>query len=102
MKRKLASRRGETLTETLVGILIVGLSTAALACMAAVSARANSTAVREDAALYEAVTEAEAEKTPIGDTTVTVTVDGVPHEFPSVLYGSGDVPLYAYRREGPP
>lgn len=101
MRRKLASRRGETLTETLVGILIVGLCSAALACMAAVSARANSAAAAEDAALYGAVTEAEAGGTPIGSVTVTVTVDGRPHAFASALYGSGDVPLYAYR-EGPP
>jgi len=96
---KLSSRRGETLTETLVGVLIVGLSSAVLACMVAVSARMNSTAVTEDAALYGAVTEAEIGTAPIGDLTVEVTVAGELHQFPSALCGDRDVPLYSYRYE---
>ncbi len=100
MKRRnrLASRRGETLTETLAGILIVGLASAALAGMAAVSARVNSAAIAADAALYAAVTRAENGEQ-IGSETVTVkvTVAGTPHEFPSALCGDKEVPLYSYR-----
>lgn len=99
---KLASRRGETLTETLVGVLIVGLSSAVLACMVAASARMNSAAVAADSALYEAVTKAEGGEPAGGGTAevaVTVTVGGESHTFSSALCGDGDVPLYSYRYE---
>lgn len=95
---RLASRRGETLTETLAGILIVGLASAVLAGMAAVSARINSAAAAADTALYAAVTKAENGEQ-IGSETVTVkvTVGGTPHEFPSALCGDKEASLYSYR-----
>lgn len=97
---KLASRRGETLLETLAGVLIVGLSSAVLAGMITAAARMNSAAAAADSALYEAVTKAESGDLVGGGTTeVTVTVDGKPHTFSSALCGDEDVPLYSYRYE---
>jgi len=97
--KKLISRQGETLTETLVGILVVGLASAVLACMSAVSARMNAAAVAKDTALYDAITSAETGTVPVGSRMVTVTVNGTPRTFSSALYGDADVPLYAYRYE---
>ncbi len=95
---KLASCRGETLTETVAGILIVGLASAVLAGMAAASSRMNAAAVAADAALYAAVTKAEkGDRIGGGTVTVEVTVEGAPRKFPSALCGDGEVPLYAYR-----
>ncbi len=98
LKSKLASRRGETLTETLAGILIVGLASAVLAVMITAASHLNAAAVASDTALYGAVTKAEKGERIGGETvTVEVTVEGTPHEFPSALCGDGEVPLYSYR-----
>ncbi len=102
MKRrnKLTSRRGETLTETLAGILIVGLASAVLAGMVAASARMNSAAAAADAALYEAVTKAEkgdSAGSGTAEAEVTVAVGSESHTFPSVLCGDEEIPLYSYR-----
>lgn len=98
LRNKLTSRRGETLTETLAGILIVGLASAVLAGMIAASARINAAAVAADAALYAAVTKAEKGDRIGGETVnVEVTVAGTPHEFPSALCGDGELPLCSYR-----
>ncbi len=97
---KLASRRGETLTETLAGILIVGLASAVLAGMIAASTRMNAAAATADAALYAAVTKAERGEPAGGETVtvkVTVTVDGESRTFPSSLCGDRELPLYSYR-----
>ncbi len=100
LRNKLTSRRGETLTETLVGILIIGLSSVVLVGMAAASARMNSAAIAEDEALYAAVTRAESAASTGSETvTVEVSVAGTPREFPSILCGDGDLPLYSYRYE---
>ncbi len=96
--RKLTSRRGETLIETLAGILIVGLSSAILAGMVVVSARINAAAATADTALYAAVTKAESGELIGGGTEeVTVTVDSESHTFLSALCGDGELPLYSYR-----
>lgn len=98
LRDKLTSRRGETLTETLAGILIVGLSSAVLAGMVAASAHMNAAAIAADTALYNAVTKAESGER-IGSKTVdvVVTVDGAAHGALSVLCGDEEVPLYSYR-----
>ncbi len=105
LRSRLASRRGETLTETLAAILIVGLSSAVLAGMVAASARMNSAAAAADSALYEAVAKAESGVPAGGGTAeVTVTVGGESHTFSSALCGDENVPLYSYRyeKEGDP
>lgn len=96
---KLKSHKGETLTETLVGILIIGLSSAMLAGMIAAASRINSAADKADAALYAAVTSAEkGEK--IRDITVTVYVSGIGQKFDANLCGDDETGLYSYRYEG--
>jgi len=97
---KLNSRRGETLTETLVGILIVGLSSVVLAAMVTAASNMNATAIAGDKALYAAVTAAE-KGTQIGsqEVTVEVTVGTSSTPFVSKLCGDENVPLYAYRYE---
>ncbi len=100
LRNKLTSRRGETLTETLAGILIVGLASAVLAGMTAAAARMNAAAAAADTALYTAVTKAERGEPAGGGTAeveVTVTVDGESHTVPSVLCGDEEAPLYSYR-----
>lgn len=101
--KKLASRRGETLTETLVGVLIVGLASVALASMVVASSNMNAAAIKADEALYKAVSRAEG-RTPVEDggtgekVTVEVTVgEGtIPHKFESALCGDKDLPLWSY------
>ncbi len=99
---KLTSRRGETLTETLVGVLIVGLSSVVLAGMVAASANMNARAIAADEALYAAVTRAESGD-PAGSGTaeveVAVTVDGANCNFSASLCGDENVPLYSYLYE---
>ncbi len=110
--KKLASRRGETLTETLVGVLIVGLASVVLASMAVASSNMNAAAIKADKALYSAVSNAEQGTLKDGDpaaggTTdkieVTVTLDGAPtgggtsYGFEATLCGDKDLPLCSYR-----
>ena len=97
--KKLTSRRGETLTETLAALLIVGLASGVLATMVIASSRMNATAMDKDAALYAAVTAAETGPEKTGEThpQVTVTIDSVPVEFDVSYYGDDDGTLSAYR-----
>ncbi len=100
---KLTSHRGETLTETLVGILVVALSSVVLASMVAAASRMNSTAMAADTALYAAVTEAD-KGTKISTKTVTVTVKvgSESHIFTTPgtdLCGDESLSLYSYRYE---
>lgn len=59
MKRKLKSRKGETLIETLAAILVISLGSAAFAGMVSVSAEFNSAALTRDNAYYDALSKAE-------------------------------------------
>lgn len=59
MRQKLRGISGETLTETLVGILIVALSSLLFVTMLSVSVRMLNTAARTDKALYQALSAAE-------------------------------------------
>ena len=92
---KLASRRGETLTETLVAILVVALSSVILATMIGAASRMNKTAMEKDEQLYGAVTAAEAKpdsaKTADTTTNVNVTVDGK-----SVIFGNSGAGSITY------
>ncbi|MDO4516821.1 MAG: hypothetical protein Q4C76_06780 [Bacillota bacterium] len=106
---KLASRRGETLTETLVAILVVALSSAILATMIGAASRMNKTAMEKDAQLYGAVTAAETkttevtEETPqvevtVGSKTVTFGTDGTGTiEYYSDVSDNENGTLYSYR-----
>ncbi len=67
MKRKLRSQAGETLTETLCAVLIVGLAAALLMLLLASSSRMNRTAEARQAKLYEDLSQAEARSTPDPD-----------------------------------
>lgn len=57
--RKLRNRRGETLSETLCAILVVGLAVALLAGLISAASRLDRKAAQADAALYQAVSQAE-------------------------------------------
>lgn len=100
MKRKLKSRKGETLIETLAAILVISLGSAAFAGMVSVSAEFNSAALTRDTAYYEALSEAEPapEGTEIktgtvkvGGDEVTVTFTGDPEKSRLVSYRSKKV-----------
>lgn len=103
--KKLRSRRGETLTETLAAILIVALSSAVLAAMIGAASRMSSAVLRQDKALYDAVTAAETRPNSAradDPGTVTVTEKGSGREIASfsVTYYSDQDPdgtLYSYR-----
>lgn len=98
--KKLTSRRGETLTETLVALLIVGLASGVLATMVGAASHMNKTAMDKDEVLYKAVTTAETRPGTGTGGKVNVTVGGTAVEF-GVSYHSdatGNTPgtLYAY------
>lgn len=72
--RKLLNRRGETLSETLCAILVVGLAVALLAGLISAASRLDRKAAQADAALYQAVSQAEgaADSGTPGQITVTI------------------------------
>ena len=74
LSRKLASRRGETLAETLVTILLIAMASAMLAVMLTSAVRINNTADQATKALYEELTIAETGKGG-GGGSVAVTID---------------------------
>lgn len=101
---KLRSRKGETLTETLVAILLVGLASVVLASMISAASRMGAQALEWDTALYEAVTAVETQpdeaKTEAANPTVQVTIGSEPAENFAVTYFSDeDGTLYSYRYE---
>ena len=102
--RKLRSRKGETLTETLVAILLVGLASVVLASMISAASRMGAQALEWDTALYEAVTAVETQpdeaKTEAANPNVQVTIGREPAENFAVTYFSDeDGTLYFYRYE---
>lgn len=96
---KLTSRRGETLTETLVALLIVGLASGVLATIVGAASHMNKTAMDKDEVLYKAITAAET-KTGTGTTgKVDITVDGNdvdPNGLDVTFYSDESGTLYAY------
>lgn len=98
---KLRSRRGETLTETLVGILLVGLASVVLASMVGASSRMSAQALKRDADLYEEIASAE---TRTGDSSggrVTVWIGGSHQDFSVTYYGEeGQLRSYGYEKGG--
>jgi len=68
---KLCSKRGETLVETLVSVLIVGLACLAFASMTVAASTINRSAKTADLAFYNELSAAEARS---GTTDITVTM----------------------------
>ena len=103
IRSKLRSRRGETLTETLAAILIVGLASAGVAAMISAASRMNAEAERLNDALYEAVYAAESKEIYIGGTSnskVTVKRDGVEQSNALDVLLYGKAPVYSYDTGG--
>ena len=101
---KLRSRKGETLTETLVAILLVGLASVVLASMIGAASRMGVQAKEQDEKLRDAVTAVETQpdeaKTEAANPNVQVTIGSEPAENFAVTYFSDeDGTLYSYRYE---
>ena len=99
MQGKLRSQKGETLTETLVGVLLVALASVVLAAMIGAACRMNIKAKVRDEALYAEITAAESRTG--GETgSVTVKVDGTEEKSVQVKYygAEGKLRSYAYRK----
>ena len=98
MQGKLRSQKGETLTETLVGVLLVALASVGLAAMIGAACRMNIRAKVRDEALYAEITAAESRTG--GETgSVTVKVDGTEECVQVKYYGAeGKLRSYAYRK----
>lgn len=79
--RRLKSRRGETLVETLIAALIAILSLAALAATSAMAVKINYDASRKLDAYYEANYDLTTGGTTIGSGTVVLTEDGSERYF---------------------
>ncbi|MDO4271209.1 MAG: hypothetical protein Q4C72_09855 [Eubacteriales bacterium] len=92
MRRKLQTRKGETLVETLVAILVMALGSTAFLTMVLAANKLNGTAGIEDAAYFAQLSTAET-----GADTATagaVTVDG---DTVAVLVSGGEGELRSYR-----
>ena len=98
MQGKLRSQKGETLTETLVGVLLVALASVVLAAMIGAACRMNIRAKVRDEALYAEITAAE-NRTGGETGSVTVKVDGTEESVQVKYYGAeGKLRSYAYRK----
>lgn len=99
LKQKLAARRGETLTETLVAILVISLSAAVLAAMIGAASRMNRLAIQQDEANYAAISAAETGAGTATNGTVTITtVDGSSTNYHVKFYGGSG--FVSYRKAG--
>lgn len=105
MKRwfsKLRSRSGETLTETLAAVLVVSCASVLLATMILAASRLNTSARTQDAALYRALSAAEAQATPDGSAEIIASdARGNTYRFDVSVYGEADG-LRSYRKEAAP
>ena len=100
VQKKLRACRGETLTETLVAVLLVGLASVVLASMIGVASRLSTQTAEQDAALYAEVTAAET-RADGASGSMTVTVHGRSETFPVTYYGAeGELHSYMYRKGG--
>ena len=97
---KLRSRRGETLVETLVAILVSALSVVLLVGGITAAAQINRRAAEQDGDFYGQLTAAEEQAAPVETFHVTVEQDGgLDAKIPASLYGEGDLWAYARRDE---
>ena len=94
MKKKLLSRRGETIAEVLVAVLLIMIASAAFAAMVSSASTVNATAEAQDEKLYTAFSAAELQADETG-TAGTVTVTGV-EPFDVYYYSDSDGNLYSY------
>lgn len=92
------SKKGETLAETLIALLLVCIASVALASMVMAASRMNATAMERDDALYAAVSQAEIASLDDGSGTVEVTVDNQSQSF-SVDYSGSDI-ARSYNTQG--
>lgn len=98
---KLRSRKGETLTETLVALLIVGLSSVVLASMIGAASRMGIQAAERDEELREEISAAETRTGSGQSGDVTVKIDGTDINFPVSYYGEeGKLHSYQYVKPG--
>ena len=98
--RKLRSRKGETLTETLVAVLLVGLASVVLASMISAASRMGAQALERDTALYEEITVAEAQSSGQNGS-VTVEIGGSSQNFNVTYFGEEDqLHSYSYDKGG--
>ena len=101
IRKKLRSRRGETLAETLVALLIIGLASAALAAMIGAAVHMSTASIKRDNELRAAVTALETgtgTETTAG--TVKVSVGGAEQDVTVIYESAGDGMLYAYHKGG--
>ena len=98
---KLRSRRGETLVETLVAILVSALSVVLLVGGITVAAQINRRAAEQDGDFYGQLTAAETQmEPPVRTFSVTVAPEGAASfTITAGLYGEGDLWAYARRDE---
>lgn len=105
MRRKLRGSRGETLVEVMASIVIGSLSVALLFGAIMASARIDESARKMDGTYYKALSDAEAQASPMPEAPGTVrlnyTADGVEKlPLPVVLYGGEDAVSYALSAGG--
>lgn len=98
--RKLRNQRGETLSETLCAILVVGLAVALLAGLISAASRLDRKAAQANAALYQAVSQAEGAADSGTPGQITVTVNGVETSMNVTFYGNKDQAV-SYRTPSP-
>lgn len=96
--RKQRGKAGETLTETLVAMLIIGLSSVLFLTMTGAAGRIFRKAELEYDEIYEKITEADEQSTKLtgGDSIGSITVDGEssnPVKVDVDWYGSADYVL---------
>ena len=105
LRRKLRSRRGETMMETLVAIAMILLSSAVMLTMILAAGRANARAAARDQQLYQAISQAEVGRETGGTASLAVTVNGSAVDGSPLtvkLCGDGDSSdglLWSYRYE---
>ena len=98
MMKKLLCRRGETLTEALVSILVIALSAALLATMITVAATINRSASNAMGSYYAQITAAEGGNALTTPTLVTLTGTSVSGTVDVTYYGRDTDSLAAYVR----
>lgn len=91
MKRKLKSRKGETLVEVVAAILILSLGVATFAGMVTYASSINGMAARRDDSFYQNVSQTEQMQGDADTVAVTVGTDTL-SDVPRVQNGA----LYAY------
>ncbi len=92
---KLRSRRGESLVEVLVSVLVGVLAVGLLASAIAASSQIDRSAEQKDEGFYEELSAAEAQEssTELGEVTVTLS-DGTSIQFDVDYYGGDDIRSY--------